>query len=372
MANPSVEQRLAQLEQRLRHMEQRLAEQDKTIQAKDQQIAELSGDKSDTGWWSGVEMSGLVELEAAHTDNQDMTDADDNDSASDANVATVELGIEAQINDWTNANLILLWEEEDGGNNDLTVDEATITLGNAAETPFYFSGGRMVAPFGAFETHMVSDPFTLELGETKETVLLLGYAGDGLAGSLYTFNGDVDSGNDTINDIGAHLAYSVEGQDSALVLGLSYLSNLADADGITDEAGLNTLADDVAGVGVNAGYRHGPFSLIGEYVGATDNFLSSEIAFKSQGAQPSAWHTEIAYSFDGIANGATVALAYQKTGEAVALGFPESRWSAGLSIDLMENTSLNLEWAHDEAYNQTDGGTGQDANTATAQLAVEF
>ncbi len=96
----------------------------------------------------------------------------------------------------------------------------------------------------------------------------------------------------------------------------------------------------------------------GEYVTVTDSVQVGEVTYKSQGAEPSAWNTEIGYSFDGIANGATIAVAYQETNEAVALGLPESRLSLALSIDLVENTTLSLEWVHDKAYSTADGGTG--------------
>ena len=38
----------------------------------------------------------------------------------------------------------------------------------------------------------------------------------------------------------------------------------------------------------------------------------------------------------------------------------------------MDNTALSFEWAHDTDYDVADGGTGENADTLTAQLAVEF
>ena len=44
----------------------------------------------------------------------------------------------------------------------------------------------------------------------------------------------------------------------------------------------------------------------------------------------------------------------------------------GLSVAVLDNTSLAFELARDEDYSLADGGTGKSANTLTAQLAVEF
>ena len=65
--------------------------------------------------------------------------------------------------------------------------------------------------------------------------------------------------------------------------------------------------------------------------------------------------------------------AYQETDEAVALELPEERLSAAISVEVMDNTTLSLEWAHDDDDSTADGGTGASGgDTVTGQLAVEF
>ena len=44
----------------------------------------------------------------------------------------------------------------------------------------------------------------------------------------------------------------------------------------------------------------------------------------------------------------------------------------GISLGIMQNTSLNIEWANDDDYDVADGGTGKSSDSITAQLAVEF
>jgi hypothetical protein len=41
-------------------------------------------------------------------------------------------------------------------------------------------------------------------------------------------------------------------------------------------------------------------------------------------------------------------------------------------VGILDNTSLALEYLSDEDYSGNDGGTGNDADAATLQLAVEF
>ena len=95
--------------------------------------------------------------------------------------------------------------------------------------------------------------------------------------------------------------------------------------------------------------------------------------FRGSGAEPSAFNTEVGYGFTIAGKDAAVAVAYQETGEAVALGLPEKRFAAAISVDVMENTALSFEWAHDDDYSTSDGGTGENGgDTVTAQLAVEF
>ncbi|GAB6041390.1 LbtU family siderophore porin [Endothiovibrio diazotrophicus] len=379
-AGGAVSDRLQRMEQRMEYLEERVASQEREILAREQRIAELEGTSSSAGpgpWWQGVEMGGTVEVEASHTDNDGFGGSD----ASDIAVATVELTIDATVNDWTRANLTLLYEEDD---TPLGVDAATITFGNPQVSPIYFTAGHMAVPFGHFDSHMVSDPFTLELGETYETVAQLGFARNGAYGSAWLFNGDQDDGEDRINDLGLNLGYAWEGEQLSGDLGFSYTSNLADSDTVSDylddNVGLGgTIRDNVAGYGVHATLASGPFSFIGEYVTAADAFDRTEMQFNGGGAEPSAWNLEAGYTFALAGRESTFAVGYQETDEAIALGLPKRRTSLGLSVAMREDTTLSFEWAHDEDYDPGDGdavtgaaGSGEDADTVTVQLAVEF
>lgn len=337
---------------------------------------------------SWISIGGVVEVEANATDNADgnyvvNANADD---ASTVTLATVELSIGAAITELVHANVLLL--HEDGGGTPINVDEATITIGNTEKYPIYLTAGRMAVPFGNFTTNLVSDPLTLVLAETKETVLQAGFEANGFYGSVYAFNGDANEANtdSTIEQLGANLGYATENNTLSLDVGLSFINSIEDSDSITGTlndnhvvagnpvAGHVTLmSDHVVGVGAYGilGYRG--FKLIGEYVGAAEDFAFVELPWRvTEGARPAAWNGELGYTFDWSGKETTLAAAWQGTDEAWVLGLPENRYLAAISVGIFKNTMLSLEWFGDEDYEIGNGGTGNDANSGTAQLAVEF
>jgi Tfp pilus assembly protein PilE len=384
----AIDQRVARMEQRMQRMEQQLQKQNREIQAKDSRIYELeqrqeqNSQSSGGGWFQNVTVSGAVEIEAFGTDS----DGFSGDDAGDINVTTAELGLEAVINNWAIANLVLLWEEEDGGSSDLIVDEAIITFANPDETPFYFTAGRTAAPFGRFETNMVSDPLTLDIGETKETLVLVGVETEGFYAGIYGFNGDLDDGGDNVIDNGGvDLGFAWESEDRGVDFGVSYINDIGDSDGVSDVISGNQpvgvdYGRNIPGYAAHAMFTIGSFNLIGEYVAASKDFdATNELAFNGSGAKPSAWNLEAGYAFNIAGHEGTFAVGYQKTKQALGLGLPEKRLSAAFSVVMLENTTLSLEWAHDEDYGSGDvdavsgtAGTGDDADTITAQLAIEF
>lgn len=232
-----LEQRLRQLEQRLHHQEEALREKDRTIaeatrrqealQPRWERVEEKLVDRADApgGWLQDVEIGGLVEVEAGWTDPHS------GDDESDVVLATVEMGIGVRINDWTGAEMLFLHQ---GDETDPEVDVGTITIADPA-APWALTGGQLYLPFGTFDTHMVSDPLTLELGETRETALVPGMEKDGFAGGVYVFNGDNDAdGNEDLDDWSAVAGYAVRGETLGLAANLGLLGDLGDADAVQD------------------------------------------------------------------------------------------------------------------------------------------
>ena len=314
-----------------------------------------------------VTLSGVVEVEATSAEDFDGADT------SDITLSTVELGLDAEITEWVNAHLLLLWEEDDTEPMDL--DEGTITLGNLEKFPLYLTAGKMYVPFGSFESNMISDPLTLELGETRESAVLVGFEASGFYGSFYAFNSDINEigDDDEIKSFGVDVGYGLENDSMSLDLGVGWINNLASSDSLTDYLGSGAeIQDYPAGLTAHLTLGYGPFMLIGEYLGALDAFQASELVFNGTGAEPNAWNIEAALTWEIKGKETTFAVGYQKTDESLDLGLPEERMIASVGVGIMDNTSLAVEYLSDEDYSVNDGGTGNDANGATLQLAVEF
>ncbi len=314
-----------------------------------------------------VTIGGLLEVEASQTSDF-ITEEDSSDIA----LATVELGLDASVNEWVSAHVLLLYED-DQGNDDVQLDEGSITLGNDEKSPFYLTVGRQYVPFGNFNSNLVSDPLTLELAETREDALLGGIEQGGFHASAYIFNGDADKAgddNDRIDDFGLSVGYTMEMEGASLDIGAGYINNLADSDALQE--GRATVEGHTAGIALHAVFSTGPFSLIGEYVGASNSFDEADLAFDGSGAKPSALNLELGYDFTLAGKAATVAVAHQRTDEAAGLGLPESRNMVGLSLAVMENTGLGFEYYSADDYATSDGGSGNSGNGLTLQLAVEF
>lgn len=386
----TAEERPARMEAMMIEMQKRIEAQEATIQRQQSTIAEqkaftdgspkrmkkLADDLekkrvAETGgdaWYRNIEIGAVVEVEAGyHSPYQ-------GDSESDIVLATFELGISSQISDWVEVGGSLLFEEDD---TPLEVDVAYATIADPGQSPRFLTVGRIYLPFGVYETHLVSDPLTLEIGETRETTAQLGFVTGGFNGSAYLFNGtNKKDGENRIGSWGANLGYAHESDSLTWVAGIGYISDLGDSDTlqdvIGDNLGGNDIGDRTGGWTVAAGIEIGPFNLIGEYLSATDSFDAVAVPWRTDGAQPKAWNLEAGYRFDMPGKGTTIAVAYQGTGQALALDLPAERWMVGLSVDILENTALSFEWAHDKDYAVSDGGTGESADTVTAQLALEF
>jgi len=303
-----------------------------------------------------VEISGLAEVEANFTQDAGFV-AGTNES--DIVLATIELGIDANVSTDVSTHVLFLYEEDE---TDLGIDEGTMSV-KLGETMSLTTGKKYV-PFGSFDTHMISDPLTLELGETNETVVELGFESGAVAGSVYAFNGDsLKTGEDeTIAGFGANIGTNRELAGGELGLGLSYISNLADSDALQDLG--PDVADTVPAIGFIATWSSGPMTVIGEYVGATTNFSAGDLATAvTTDSQPTATNIEIAYE---VGNGYTVAAGYQATTEAAFAGLPEDGYMLSMATDVAEGASLAVEYSDMNDY------SGQSSTNLLLQMAVEF
>ncbi|MBW2608644.1 MAG: LbtU family siderophore porin, partial [Deltaproteobacteria bacterium] len=234
-------------------------------------------------------------------------------------------------------------------------------------------------PFGNFESHMISDPVTLELGETRESAVVGGFSNDWLDISAGVFNGDIDeTGED--NKINSYVAAAVftlpENTISGFGLsaGASYISNIGDSNSLQDDitdSGVETVNDYVAGysafISISVLDR---FFFNAEYLTAADEFAAGELSFDGgQEFKPSTLYVEFAageLSFDGgqefkpstlyvelavgVIDDLEIAVRYEASDDCGDF-LPEKRYGGAVTYGLFENTSLGLEYLHGEFKN---------------------
>ncbi len=306
-----------------------------------------------------IRLSGLLELEAVYQNTEGDTET------SDLTLSTMELAAETNISNNIIGHIILLWEEDD--TDPINIDEAVITINGTqtlmGQTPT-FSGGKMYLPFGKFSSYMISDPLTLELGETNNTLVLFS-----LEGALWTlrtgiFNGDTDRVNDHDN-IDSWVAALELSPAEGVVLGASYLSDLAESDnGLVTDPATGAYTDSVAGAGFCLSLQQGAFNLDAEYILALDNFSAPVVALGADlsGKAPSAWNLELAWRPNDQWQVAV------RTEGASDFQQNNKRYGTAVSYGLFENTLLALEYLRSD-----DNAAGSHpVHTLTMQLALAF
>ena len=330
---------------------------------------------------SKISFSGL--LEAAMTSGR-MVDAEGGKaSSSDLNLSTAQLSTDAFFSEYITGHLSLLYEEDpaDAGNNNIVLDEALVGVTGGEASPAYVNVGRMYVPFGHFESHFISDPTTLILGETNDTAVLAGYIDNIYDLGIGVFKGKVkeEGENEQINTLVASAVVTLpQGSDKKFAMkgGLSYLSNLATSDGLEPYAADDLDDDDTTTIATP-----GEASMVGgmsaflslayaervffdaEFLGAMDDFADGDLGFVNvDNRRPQAWSLEAAVrAFDKV----ECAVRYGGSDEAGTL-LADNEYGAVLLYSLFDNTSLATEYLFQEFQDNSEN------RQATLQLAVEF
>jgi len=355
---------------------------------------------------SNIHFGGLIEVGAAWQDVE--YEDGSTEDASDLCLTTLELGAEAEVNDWVSVAVLFLYEDATSfeGENDETsvdLDVATVTIGNTEEYPFYVTAGKMYAPFGALLTHfpddpLIDQPLTLLMGETLEKAVLVG--GEcplGFKASAYVFNGDMDEEGkeNQIESYGVDVNYSYnDEQGFDLMVGASYISNVAESDGLEEALGEEEnlaeileledydaehdqigLKDYVAGVAAYLHLGYERFFCDVEYMEALDDFeftgvVDGEAAAYDSGRAPSVWNVELGYNLDWGKN-LEIVLKYAGSDDSKALGFPEKRYGLCLNQEIFDDVVVSLAYLNDD-YESDLAGDLDKRDVVFGQIAIEF
>jgi hypothetical protein len=325
---------------------------------------------------SNIHFRGLIEVGAAWQDR------DSTDDASDLCLTTLALEAEAEVTEWVDVAALFLYEDPTSfeGENDETdvfIEEAVVTIGNTDRYPYYLTAGKMVVPFGALFTHFPDDPLmdvpvTLRLGETIEKAVLVGAVCPlGFSASAYLFNGDVDEAHEESNveSYGFDVQYANEDLNGIdLLIGASYISNIADSDGLEEaleHEGVHEIEDYVAGFDayVRAGFSD--FFIEAEYMAALDDFDHQEVPANGEGAEPMVFNVEAGYVWDW-GKELEIVLKYAGSDEAEVLDLPEDRYGICLNQELWKGVIGSIAYLNDEYEND------DERDVVYGQIAVEF
>jgi len=320
-------------------------------------------------WFSKINISGTIEMAAMYEKMAFNDPAAEDEKSSDLALATAELGIDVDISKYVKGHILYLWEEDDTEPVDL--DEGLIMINGEDEVPLYVHAGKLYVPFGYFNSHFICDPLTLVLGETRESAIVVGGGNEWLDLSIGTFNGDINEAGDD-DHISSFVAKGIftlpedSVQDFRFMTGISWISNIADSDGLQGEDGINEadINDTVGGFSAFASVAFmDRLFLEAEYLGAIESFKAGELAFDGGKAfRPEAWNFELAYA---ATEKLEVGAKYEGSSDCGNY-LPEKQYGCVAAYNIFKNTSIAVEYLQGEFKNN------DKQNLATAQLAVEF
>lgn len=305
-----------------------------------------------------LRFSGLAELEAIG-ETFAVEESDENLTATEE-AAVVQLGLVAEPLDWLAGELIV---EIDSEFNEVFVEEAVLA---ADVGDWELSIGRQYLPFGVYYSSFITGPI-LEIGETQEDAVTLTWDHDDrieFSASLYEGIARREDESDNKLDY----AFALNGViHERLGVGVSYLTDLGDADGRLLEESDNRFARKVAGFSAGAIWIGDSFESTIEILGAQENFDELE----SDRDRPLAWNIELALFVHPKAE-----LNFRLEGSRQIDGFPEIQWGVATNIQLHRRAFMTLELLHGD-YRR---GMAQDdednplrtVTTLGAQLSIAF
>ncbi len=331
--------------------------------------------------------SGELEATSVYTTPYANTSSGTNFDLTDA-----ELDTFIEANRWVSGFMTVTYNSGSDGeanrinNSEVQLGQGYLTIGDFSTTPFYGSAGQMYVPFGRYSSYMISSPSTKTLGRIQTRAVNLGYYSTDAElapfAAVYGYQGatEIDgdpASNDDVEAYGGNVGIHFSHGDYSAVLATSFTSNIAESSGLqgdgsegsgfSQSSGSEELAKRIPGVDVNGQVSYKDYTLLAEYVEATQEFDANDLSYNGHGAQPKALDIEAAYSFE-LWHPSYVAAAYGQSWQSLALGVPAKNYGVVYSTAIWRNTALSFEVMHNIGYSNdsTANLNGQSsANTDT-------
>lgn len=336
-----IHSELATLKARIQQLEKNLEQQ--KVQRSEEQ-----------NWSKKVSISGSAEFLGTISEN------DAGDSKSDLDMDSVELTIDAEINNNIALSTTLKYED-DNEEQDFYVDEAIIEIGSD-DSPWALTLGRTGIPFSIINGSAWTDPLTDDLTDNTDDLAQLSYSNGALNTDVYIFRAKHDSEEEnSVENFGFNVGINF---DNGMSIGAGYLNNIRNTEAF--DADSLTSNDEVSAYRVNISYEINALALSAEYI-KTDSFDNIS-------GQPkvTVWHTSADYGLDLLGAPGNLSLGYSETDNAERLTnegeilFAKSRLTAGASRELNENAEVIIELVHEESY------SGDNTDSLNIVLSTAF
>ena len=291
---------------------------------------------------ASLEWSGCIEVDLRGSEQGDA------DSNSEIVLDTLELVLEAEVNENVSAMAIVKYE---GGDDDVFLDEANLTLSKVGGAPLNVTAGKYVLPFGVFESHLISDPLTQDKYEINASGVSLAYAPEEMKGlelSLTVYDEPVS--DDDVTDYILDVSFA---QEELVNLSVYYNS----VKGAEDR-------NDTMGVSVNAAVQNLTLDL--EYITALEREgvnPPEESAYSVSAAYQALPALELAARYEGYDDDTVNDNDLFDGDTMVGL---ETKYSLGASYEVFENAALSAE------YRVTSYEVDDDLKEWALRLSVEF
>ncbi len=316
------------------------------------------------GEWEGITLAdgkisigALVEAEATYEKQGD-------DDSTDLRLSTAELGLAADIADGVRGEVVLFWEQDE----DVEIDAAYIELGGTEDIPVVLTVGRIYLPFGGFNSLMVSDPLTLELGETRKTAATLAYEYGPFTAVIGAFGSELDNVDHIENGV-ASLGITVA---DGIQFGVSVISDIGESGTFVDD--INDLLaeegdyDKTPAISAYALLEWNGLSLSAEYLGALDDMEWTAFEEEPAAMRPQAWFVDLGYAFN---DSWSAALRYEGSKEFKGDEIPEHQFGGSIHWAVNEFVGVGLEYLYG-TFDEEASEDADDRHLVTAKLSLAF
>ena len=276
-------------------------------------------------------------------------------------LSTAAVGAKVKPNDKFDVTASWLYEENlHSVETPLDIDEAYATWHALADEKLDISAGKKYLPFGSYTSAMISDPLTLQLGETRRDAVLQANGKNGnLSATGYIFEGKstkpADEG-DHKNGFGLGLGY----ENDKVGGGIHYMSNLAESDNFDPK----DVARKIPAVSIHGQAELGRVTVIGEHLMATKSFQEGDLDEEiTTAAKPSA--TQLEANLD-LNNERVLAVAWNQTRNAEEIGLAKQFYGVTYGQPLFKDLTGAVELSEAKDYDNAK------ARALTLQLSYEF